>query len=359
MLFKLTAIAGALAAVASAHMTIINPCPRFSAWCTSEPAALPAGASYDYNIKSPIDPASDVLCKSNTPWPQPVATWTAGQEVTVDFLKNNAAHGGGHAQFSVSYDGGKTFVVVYEVLRYLFFNGPTTSNNPEVLSYTFTLPADLPNSDSVVFAWSWVNAVGNREFYMNCADVAITGSTSTSYTGKQMVIANHNGYPTIPEFNNDYDTGISYYENAATITVSPSGSSSGGNAVVSSSVASSEVYSTAVEDYATTPEAADAESTPVAPPLGHAGQDASSDAATDEVAVSSAPAAEPTPVAEDTTAADSSDESSAACVHGTYACSADGAGYNVCIWGTWSNVIRCPSRTACKPLNNSIVCDWA
>ncbi|KAJ1662958.1 hypothetical protein IW140_006180 [Coemansia sp. RSA 1813] len=281
MLFKFTAITAALVASASAHMTMSDPCPRFSASCVTKPPALPAGASWDYNIKNPI-PSDGILCKSNTPWPSPVATWTAGQSITVHFLNNDAAHGGGHAQFSVSYDGGKTFAVVYEVLRYFFFNGPSDSNTPEVLDYTFTLPKELPNSESVVFAWSWVNAIGNREFYMNCADVAITGSSSSSYTGKQMVIADHNGYPTIPEFNGNYDTGINYYEDAPMVTVSPSGSyASSGNST------SSEASATGSSDDATS----------AAPPVGHGAQDESS-SVQDEAPVSSAPAV-PEPTTDD------------------------------------------------------------
>ncbi|KAJ2524820.1 hypothetical protein GGI11_000544, partial [Coemansia sp. RSA 2049] len=171
-------------------------------------------------------------CASGSTGYEPAATWTAGQSVTVKFLQNSAAHSGGHAQFSLSYDGGKTFVVVYQVLKYFFFNGPAKyNNNPEVLSYTFTLPKDLPSSDSAVFSWSWVNASGNREFYQNCADVVIKGTGSTSYTGKKMVIANINGYPTIPEMANDYNIGVDLYNNAEDITVTGSGStsSSGGN----------------------------------------------------------------------------------------------------------------------------------
>ncbi|KAJ2801106.1 hypothetical protein H4R20_003809, partial [Coemansia guatemalensis] len=122
--------------------------------------------------------------------------------------------------FSISYDGGKTFAVVHEELKHCFFNGATRNNNPEVRSYSFALPKDLPSSDKAVFAWTWVNAIGNREFYMNCADVEIKGS-SDSYTGKEMVIANHDGYPDIPEFGDDYDTGLDLYKNAKDITVKP------------------------------------------------------------------------------------------------------------------------------------------
>ncbi|KAJ1664654.1 hypothetical protein IW140_005626 [Coemansia sp. RSA 1813] len=357
MLFKFSAITAALVASASAHMTMTDPCPRFSPSCVTEPPALPAGASWDYDIKSPI-PSDGILCKSNTPWPAPVATWTAGQPVTVHFLNNGAAHGGGHAQFSVSYDGGKTFAVVYEVLRYFFFNGPTDSNTPEVLDYTFTLPKELPNSDSAIFAWSWVNAIGNREFYMNCADVAITGSSSSSYTGKQMVIADHDGYPTIPEFAGNYDTGINYYEDSPMITVSADGSSSysGGNSTSPEPSAASSADSTSTMIASTEP-------TSEAPPVGHGAQDDSS-SAQDDVPVSSAPAPEPTTDggsgSDDGSGSGSgSDGSSSSCTHGTLACSEDGAGYQACVWGTWSAVINCPTKTACKPLNNSIVCDWA
>ncbi|KAJ1890530.1 hypothetical protein LPJ81_005921 [Coemansia sp. IMI 209127] len=207
---------------------MIDPCPRFGAKCIHQPATLPAGAQLDYSITSPI-PADGILCKSNTPWPTPVATWTAGQSVTVQFQPGGSPHGGGHAQFSVSYDGGTTFVVVYEVLKYMFFNGPSNSGTPEVLSYTFTLPKDLPSSNNVIFAWSWVNAIGNREFYMNCADVAIKGTGSTSYTGYKIVIANHNGYPTIPEFDGNYSTGLQYYDTGEKVTVTGSGSTSSSN----------------------------------------------------------------------------------------------------------------------------------
>ncbi|KAJ1995997.1 hypothetical protein GGI25_000537 [Coemansia spiralis] len=218
--------AAALTATALGHMEMIKPCARYTPHgdCPSPPS----GQSLDYSLSSPLDPGAP-LCKHTVPYSKPVETWTAGQDITVDYYPNaGAAHGGGHCQFSVSYDNSKTFVVVHNELKYCFFNGPTTSNTPEKRSYTFTLPSNLPSSDKAVFAWTWVNAIGNREFYMNCADVAIKGN-SNSYTGQQMVIANHNGYPTIPAFNGDYDTGIDLYTNAKNITVTGSGSSSGSN----------------------------------------------------------------------------------------------------------------------------------
>ncbi|KAJ1642560.1 hypothetical protein J3B02_005097, partial [Coemansia erecta] len=166
------------------------------------------------------------LCRHTTPYATPSATWTAGQSVTIKFSPHAAAHSGGHCEFSISYDNGKTFAVIHQELRYCFLGSKpaSTTNTATILSYTFDLPADLPSSDKAVFAWTWVNASGNREFYMNCADVAIKGGSSSSYTGKEMTIANYPGYPTIPEFVQDYDTGLQYYTNAKQITVSPNGS---------------------------------------------------------------------------------------------------------------------------------------
>ncbi|KAJ2818632.1 hypothetical protein IWW50_005749, partial [Coemansia erecta] len=241
MLFNLATVA-ALAGSAVAHMALSDPCPRFSSNCAKS-YPLPAGVGYDYDIKSPI-PYDGSLMKSTVRWPEAAPTWTAGQPVTVKFQSGGAVHGGGHCQFSISYDNGKTSAVVHEELRYCFVNGPSSSNSAEVLEYTFTLPADLPSSDSVVFSWSWLNSIGAREFYRDDADVKIVGSSSSSYTGKQMTVVNHSGYPSVPEFAGNYDTGIDLYENAPQITISPSGSSAGTPSKPESSAAASSNYET-------------------------------------------------------------------------------------------------------------------
>ncbi|KAJ2555398.1 hypothetical protein EV175_002273 [Coemansia sp. RSA 1933] len=157
------------------------------------------------------------LCKHTVAWPKPAATWTAGESVTVKFDSNSDILSGGDMEFSMSYDGGKTFAVIYQVLRYAFLNGKPSgeTSKAQVLEYTFTLPKDLPNSDSAIFAWTWLPASGDREFFMNCADVSITGSTSKSYTAKAATIVNYPGYPTVyPMVNstsNNYDIGMEYY----------------------------------------------------------------------------------------------------------------------------------------------------
>ncbi|KAJ1954660.1 hypothetical protein EC988_002311 [Linderina pennispora] len=237
MLAKTIASFMTLAAAASAHMQVTYPCPRFSPHCATTPA-LPPGESLNYNLASPIGSGGDILaplCHSQTAWPQVNEKWTAGQSITVKFAQGGAAHGGGHCEFSLSYDGGKTFVVIHQELKHCFVGSASSSNTANTLSYTFNLPSDLPGTDHAVFAWSWVNAVGNREFYMDCADVSISGS-SKSFTGKEMTIANYgSNYPTIGEFNGNYDTGLDVYSKAKQITVTGNGSSSGSSGASGSS----------------------------------------------------------------------------------------------------------------------------
>ncbi|KAJ1931169.1 hypothetical protein FBU59_006808, partial [Linderina macrospora] len=238
MFFKTAATLMTLAAAATAHMQITYPCPRFSPNCATTPT-LPPGESLNYDMASPIGSGGSIiapLCHSSTPWPQVNEKWTAGQSITVKFAQGGAAHGGGHCEFSLSYDGGKTFVVIHQELKYCFVGSASNSNTAGINSYTFNLPSELPGTDHAVFAWSWVNAIGNREFYMDCADVSISGS-SKSYTGKEMTIANYGpNYPTIGEFGGNYDTGLEYYKSARQITVTGSGTATGSSDSSSSAV---------------------------------------------------------------------------------------------------------------------------
>lgn len=46
-------------------------------------------------------------------------------------------------------------------------------------TFDFEVPNMLPNGDLVV-AWTWYNRIGNREIYMNCANVRISGGASNA-----------------------------------------------------------------------------------------------------------------------------------------------------------------------------------
>ncbi|KAJ1922241.1 hypothetical protein H4219_000103 [Mycoemilia scoparia] len=226
MFFKTSAFVSTIAAMASAHMSMLSPCPRYSdgQGCP----AVPGGQTVDTNIRAPIathDSIDQPICKHETPYATPVATWKAGETVTVNFSPNGAAHGGGHCQFGLSYDGGKTFVVIHDELKYCFTGGSSSGNGVQVSSYQIPLPKDLPSGDKVVFAWAWNNAIGNREFYMNCADIKVQGGGS-SFSGPKMIYPNYGpSNPLIPEFNGNYETGLDLFKSRPQITVTGSGSS--------------------------------------------------------------------------------------------------------------------------------------
>ncbi|KAJ2228291.1 hypothetical protein H4R99_005566 [Coemansia sp. RSA 1722] len=312
MLLKTVSVVSLVASSALAHMTFIHPCARYSpdSWCPNPPA----GEDVDWDMTTSIGSegqAVSPICKHTKPYDSPVATWTPGTTQNIEFSDGNG-HQGGHCQFSISYDGGQTFVVLSETLKHCFYNGPSDTDTPSVLSFNVPLPANLPGTDHAVFAWTWVNASGNREFYMNCADIAITGPAG-SYTGKKMTILNYPGYPVIPEFLDDYTTGLSYYTNATQVTVTGSGYSGSGN---SGSNTSSTTKSTSIKSSATS-----------------------------------------------TTKATSSAPTSGSCnasSNGAYTCVDSGASgaYHICNNGTMLSA-SCPAGTVCKQSSSSIYCDFA
>ncbi|KAJ2889637.1 hypothetical protein IWW38_004590, partial [Coemansia aciculifera] len=92
------------------------------------------------------------------------------------------------------------------------------------MEYLIALPDTLPGANHAVFAWTWVNASGNREFYMNCVDIKIVGKPGW-FVGRRMTVANYGpNTPAIPEFYGDYNTGINHYINSPNVTVVGNGS---------------------------------------------------------------------------------------------------------------------------------------
>jgi hypothetical protein len=196
----------------SGHMEMKYPAPRLSQY-----AGIWDYTQIDYDMNAPLNMKGNLLCQGK-PAMTTTATLAAGSTITVQIV-GSAPHAGGHCQFALSYDNGATWVVIKDYLRTCPLEG----------TYAVTIPSTAPASNKAVFAWTWVNAEGNREYYMNCADVVITNSnaayaTAGSVTGKQLLIANQPGYPTIPEFLGNTDTGLDLFNARPTITVKLSGS---------------------------------------------------------------------------------------------------------------------------------------
>ncbi|KAG0226362.1 hypothetical protein BGW41_004216 [Actinomortierella wolfii] len=188
MLFKTTFIAAfaAIAALtAEAHVSLRSPCPRYGAFQGCP--APPKGQSVDYDITAPIgvfERINQPICKHTTPSSK-VVTYKAGQTINVQF-QIGAAHGGGHCQFALSYDGGKKWVVIKEIIRECLRGNVQTNS----YSIPVKIPKDAP-SGRVIFQWLWNNAVGNRELYSNCVDMEIKGKNGGKLKGKEPVIINY------------------------------------------------------------------------------------------------------------------------------------------------------------------------
>ncbi|KAI0124839.1 hypothetical protein BJ170DRAFT_726500 [Xylariales sp. AK1849] len=97
----------------------------------------------------------------------PVAAWAPGSQQTIT-LEGGATHDGGSCQVSLSYDGGSNWTAIYSKIG----DCPT---DPKL---SFTVPDDAPAGDKVLLGWTWINHTGNREYYMNCASINITGSST-------------------------------------------------------------------------------------------------------------------------------------------------------------------------------------
>ncbi|KAL1726000.1 hypothetical protein EV714DRAFT_220189 [Schizophyllum commune] len=141
-------------------------------------------AQVDYSMTSPLEASgSNFPCKGylkDTTGKDSVASWQAGssQQVT---LEGSAIHEGGSCQLSISEDEGATFKVIKS-----FIGNCPASTGPVTLDVD--IPKDVKDGD-VVFAWTWNNRVGNREFYMNCAIVTIEGGGAGLASYPDMFVA--------------------------------------------------------------------------------------------------------------------------------------------------------------------------
>ena len=143
----------------------------------------------DFSMTTPLKgDGSDFPCKGyqkdvGTPAGTSTATWAPGSAQKLG-ITGGAAHNGGSCQLSLSYDGGKTFKVIKSI------EGGCVNPAGGDQSFDFTVPADAKGGDAV-FAWSWFNNTGNREMYMNCAPVTISGSGTNDLAGNpDMFVAN-------------------------------------------------------------------------------------------------------------------------------------------------------------------------
>lgn len=169
----------AMASTTSAHMFIASPVPF-------------AGVS-----KSPLsEDGSNFPCQGSSYQITTMNEWTVGSEASVSFPPDQTAtHGGGSCQISVSKDKAPTKDSKWKVIHSIEGGCPTTGsgNSGPLGTFSFKIPEALPEGQ-LTMAWTWFNKVGNREMYMNCAPIKVSGGTGKGFDSlPDMATANIGG----------------------------------------------------------------------------------------------------------------------------------------------------------------------
>lgn len=176
-----TAVCG-FAAVSSAHIVLSSPKP------------------FAGTISSPLDASGSNFPCQMASHSGDAATMSLGSSQELAFI-GSAVHGGGSCQVSITYDTNPTKDSVWKVIHSIEGGCPAQgaagnlgndATQPVPFTYNYTLPSDIP-SGSATIGWTWLNRIGNREFYMNCAAVSLTGSggSQSNYDAlPDMVVAN-------------------------------------------------------------------------------------------------------------------------------------------------------------------------
>ena len=173
-----------------AHMQMRIPPPRWSQYSTY----YASNNKINYNLNSPLNVAPDYFtfpCKGFAKGPPTTTVFTNDIPIV---LEGTATHGGGHCQFGITYDN-----VHFLVLNTVYDNCLIDS-----LEYTLTLPPNIPQSNFTIF-WTWINKIGNREYYMDCVDISLINGNILNEEpviiyGKSLLVVNLPGFPIIPEF---------------------------------------------------------------------------------------------------------------------------------------------------------------
>jgi hypothetical protein len=151
-----------LIGVTNAHVKMASPVPFNVANLDNSP--LKADGS-DFPCKASTPSAYSISAMNELPVDQPILLSLLG----------SAIHGGGTCQLSITFDAQPTKESVFKVIQTFEGNCPPTND----AKLTFNVPKEFPNAENATLAWTWFNFMGNREMYMNCAPISITGGSDS------------------------------------------------------------------------------------------------------------------------------------------------------------------------------------
>jgi hypothetical protein len=313
-----------------------------------------------------------------------------GEPQTLSFT-GSAVHGGGSCQISLSTDLQPTKGSKWMVIKSIEGGCPSSAagnlkedaNGSGADTFQYTIPEGIAPGDYTI-AWTWMNKIGNREFYMNCGPATVTAAKKKRYNPNP-IVRRQSQFPDLFVANlvsvNSCKTpeGSDYiYPNPGDVVQSAgtgpytalacgaAGGSGPAAQPTQTGAAAGGTGAPAVASSAPTAAATNGSGTPATPPIS-AGVFASGAASAapsiatvqpGEPAATSAPAA---PASTGGTSSSSSSSSSssgsqtagAACSdEGAWACAADNSSFQRCASGTWTVPMAVPQGM-------SAVCDGA
>ncbi|MCJ1407452.1 hypothetical protein MMC19_001523 [Ptychographa xylographoides] len=154
------------------HMIMASPTPYGKSSLNNSPLAAD-GSDFPCKQRAGVYDAEGA---SNT---MPI-----GVNQTLSFT-GSAVHGGGSCQVALTTDLQPTASTQWQVI-YSIMGGcpanvpgnlPENANGNGASTFQFSVPEGI-SPGQYTLAWTWFNKVGNREMYMNCAPVTVTGGSS-------------------------------------------------------------------------------------------------------------------------------------------------------------------------------------
>lgn len=126
-----------------------------------------------------------------------------GQPKSMRF-RGGATHGGGSCQISITKDRAPTKDTQWSVIQSIEGGcmdpneGGTNAGDNAEMKTPFSLSFSIPDSfedGKYTLAWTWINRIGNREFYMNCAPITVSGGSSSKRSEVATVQKRAEDYP--------------------------------------------------------------------------------------------------------------------------------------------------------------------
>lgn len=223
--------------LADAHMTLNTPEPFDKANLNNSPLAAD-GSDFPCKLRPTVYDLPAGTDRST------INVMKIGDQQPLSFT-GSAVHGGGSCQVSLTTDPKPSKDTKWQVIHSIMGgcpanvpgNLPENPNGNGATTFHFSIPDGIAPGQYTL-AWTWLNRIGNREFYMNCAPINVVAASKKRYAPSSvepvtsiskrdfpsMFVANINGCITKENFDIRYpDPGTSLEYDGTPSNLLPAG----------------------------------------------------------------------------------------------------------------------------------------